>query len=113
MNLRKQYEKETGVKLFNGTDCNDSTCANYLIWLESQLEPRSSWVSVKSGLPKLNTPVWIYADFLDRVAIGSISVSDDGDRWYYEDGYIPLNPLVSESKITHWAPMNKPEPPRG
>jgi hypothetical protein len=56
MNLREQYEKETGEKCYGG-DCDDGKCAKYLLWLESRCGERGEGTEGTEGTDRIELGV--------------------------------------------------------
>ncbi len=91
MNLRQQYEKETGKKADSPVCHVEGITPAYFKWLES----RSSWVSVKEKPPEDALSVLIFYD--GHMSIGSYIKG----QWFGIGSTFPID-------VTHWM---KPEPP--
>jgi len=118
MNLREQFEQETGETSYWYHDSyphRDNP--NYVEWLE-QHNKEQGWISVDDELPELEVPIWIYVN--GRILMGCRSnyagegwvwcrlydmpfyMKHRDDKWdfepYSDDDYQP----------THWKPLPKP-----
>ncbi|MAO65088.1 MAG: hypothetical protein CL666_08810 [Balneola sp.] len=114
MNLRKEFEKETGLSAYNygGVPKGD-----YAEWLEQRLETASAvdtivssaeWISVYEQLPsKLNCfgkPVIIYRPRASIKVCGAYYNMEDGQfSWETDEG-------IEFKGVTHW--MHVPRPPK-